>query len=298
VDIFLSWSQPRSEAVAKALNVWIPLVLQSSRPWLSRDIEKGARWDDVISRKLESCDFGVVCLTPENLHSDWLLFEAGALSKKVNEARVCTYLLELKPSDVTGPLAKFQHTTATKEDTLSLLEALNATMAEQRLDSDRFRQTFEQWWPDLERRLSLARHQPVNASATSRGTDDKIDEILLTVRTLDARMQRAARTSPQYRPSAGALSDGRLRKLFRSANWDDLIPRLIAYTFLRLGGDRNLLQSNPTSRPEAYVHRAVYEVLEGRYEMPPRSRASLFRFLCVVIDTLIQRDNAGRDNAD
>ena len=39
MDVFLSWSQPRSEAIAKALKHWIPLVLQAATPWLSRDRE-------------------------------------------------------------------------------------------------------------------------------------------------------------------------------------------------------------------------------------------------------------------
>lgn len=82
MEIFVSWSGERSESVARALYGWLPLVIQSSKPWMSREIEKGTRWDDVISETLERCSFGVICLTPENTASEWILFEAGALSRR------------------------------------------------------------------------------------------------------------------------------------------------------------------------------------------------------------------------
>jgi hypothetical protein len=282
VDIFLSWSQPRSEAVAKALHAWIPLVLQPARPWLSRDIEKGARWDDVISRKLESCDFGIVCLTPENLHSDWLLFEAGALSKKVNDARVCTYLLDLKPSDVTGPLSKFQHTTVTKDDTRALLFTLNAILAELGLDSDRFRQTFDQWWPELEQRLAAAESQPVATLSAARGTEDKIDEILLTVRTLEARLQRTARLAEIPQGSSVDAVDA-----LSKTDWSELTPRLLAFALSR-SRDAGLRHS-ATSVSNA-VQTAIQEVLDGRHEWRASAEKSLFEFLCGVVETVLKRD--------
>lgn len=201
MDVFLSWSQPRSEAVAKALRDWLPLVLQSARPWLSREIEKGARWDDVIADKLETCSFGVICLTPENLHTDWIVFEAGALSKKVRDSRVCTYLLDLRPTDVVGPLAQFQHSTATQEDTRDLVETLNRGLGEQGLDPDRLRETFEQWWPKLEEQLATATQQAV-AKPDKRGLDDKVDEMLLALRNVQVHLQRAARAE---RPAAYSL---------------------------------------------------------------------------------------------
>ena len=41
---------------------------------------------------------GVSCLTPENLHEDWVLFEAGAI--KTPDLGAYTLLIDLDPSDV------------------------------------------------------------------------------------------------------------------------------------------------------------------------------------------------------
>jgi hypothetical protein len=32
---------------------------------------------------------GIICLTPTSLNSHWLLFKAGALSKRVEKGRAC-----------------------------------------------------------------------------------------------------------------------------------------------------------------------------------------------------------------
>lgn len=190
MDIFISWSLPRSEGIAKALREWIPLVLQPVRPWMSRDIEKGSRWDDVLSEKLDACNFGIICLTPENLSAEWLLFEAGALSKKVRESRVCTYLLDLKESDVGGPLAKFQHTRSDKNDTRALLATINQMLGDLALEESRFATTFEQWWPALESRLKAVAETVPPSMPVQRTADDKIDEVLLEVRALHNTVQR------------------------------------------------------------------------------------------------------------
>ena|SRR5689334_7768015 len=97
-------------------------------PWLSAgDVDKGAKWAQAISGQLEKSDFGLICLTPENLTSPWLLFEAGALSKK-EESRVCTYLYDLKYENVKDPLSQFQHTLATEAETKKLVGTINRAL--------------------------------------------------------------------------------------------------------------------------------------------------------------------------
>src|SRR5437016_4734535 len=89
MKIFISWSGSRSKLLGNKLRTWLPLVLQNVHPYMSNDdIPTGARWLHSISSELESSDFGILCLTPENLRAPWINFEAGALSKKVDNSRV------------------------------------------------------------------------------------------------------------------------------------------------------------------------------------------------------------------
>jgi hypothetical protein len=48
-----------------------------------RDNESGVRWAEVISTEPNASDFGIICLTSDDLKSTWLNFEAGALGKAV-----------------------------------------------------------------------------------------------------------------------------------------------------------------------------------------------------------------------
>jgi hypothetical protein len=101
----------------------LPKVINAVRPWISTaGIEKGTRWDQEVSERLSNSKFGIVCLTAENLHSDWILFEAGALSKSIDGTRTCTFLVDIKHSDVEFALAQFQHTAATKKMSLNCLK--------------------------------------------------------------------------------------------------------------------------------------------------------------------------------
>jgi hypothetical protein len=108
-----------------------------------------------------------ICLTPENLDSLWLLFEAGALSKKLGKARVCTYLLDLKNSRVPRPLGMFQHTVIGEEETRSLLEAINNAQS-QPIEKNTLDKSFRALWPELRDKL---RHVPPPEKASKPSPD-------------------------------------------------------------------------------------------------------------------------------
>ena len=108
MKIFISWSGKRSRAVAKALNDWLPKVIQAVKPFYSPEIEKGTKSVEEINSSLEGTSFGIICLNKENLESPWIHYEAGALSK-TDGARIWTLLHNLNHSDVAQPLAQFQH---------------------------------------------------------------------------------------------------------------------------------------------------------------------------------------------
>ena len=129
MKIFISWSGQRSKIVAEALWKWIPKVIQSVKPWISsEDIYAGNRWNQEIATELEQSNFGIICLTPENMNKPWILFEAGALAKTINETLVCPYLINLKSSEIKGPLTQFQSVEYTKSGTLNLMTSVASTL--------------------------------------------------------------------------------------------------------------------------------------------------------------------------
>jgi hypothetical protein len=201
MEIFLSWSGRRSKAAAEALRTWLPKVNPAFKPWLSTaDIDKGARWASDVSERLEAAKAGIICLTPSNLHADWLLWEAGALSKTIKNTHVCTFLIELEPADVKPPLSQFQATKMVKEDILALLSTLNSKLEDRAIPSANLPETFALWWPKLEADL---RNLPPDQDAAQpqRSDRDLIEEVLALVRsqsrTVRIAEQQLGGVSPQ-----------------------------------------------------------------------------------------------------
>jgi hypothetical protein len=183
MEVFISWSGPRSEAAATALRNWLPKIINALQPWLSNaDIDKGARWSADVAQRLASAKAGIICLTPSNLRADWILFESGALSKTLQHTFVCPLLIGIEPSDVKGPLAQFQATQANKKDILALLMTLNSALGESMLSESHIDEVFEVWWPRLEADFAKL---PADESSVSPHRPDRelLEEILGLVRS-------------------------------------------------------------------------------------------------------------------
>jgi hypothetical protein len=179
-NMFISWSGERSGAAAEFLRKWLPKVIQAAKPWLSsKDIEKGSRSLDEIAKALQGVRFGIICLTPENLNAPWILYEAGALSKTIDDgSRLWTYLLGgLQPKDVTPPLGSFQATVAEEEDTRKLLHTINTAVSEEAVREENLNELFDLMWPKL--RNALHNLPPPDRTAPAkRSTEDMVAELL------------------------------------------------------------------------------------------------------------------------
>jgi hypothetical protein len=156
VKILISWSGKLSHSLAVALHDWIPVVLPFAVPWVSsEDIPKGSRWGAQLSAELDATNCGLICITPDNLQEPWLNFEAGALSKSVEESRVHLFLLAVSPSQLSdGPLSQFQATEPTKDEVRKLVRAINQFAGDAKLPFEQLDRNFATCWPDLERRLA------------------------------------------------------------------------------------------------------------------------------------------------
>ncbi|MGB9367723.1 MAG: TIR domain-containing protein [Xanthobacteraceae bacterium] len=157
--VFISWSGAVSRELAELFRVWLPNTLHSVEPFFSpEDATKGATWVPTLFRELDTTSMSIIILTPENLTSSWVMFEAGVISGKVDGAKIFPIVFNMKPSDVVGPLAVFQIIEFRKAEILNLLGTINN--AAPRPLSDRvLDQTFKKWWPDLESGVGTILHQ-------------------------------------------------------------------------------------------------------------------------------------------
>ena len=190
MELFISWSGKKSEEIAEELKNWIPKVLQYVNPYFTpSDIEKGAKWESEITKKLEECFIGIICLTPENTEKPWIIFEAGALSNKLNKSRVCPVLFGLNNTDLTGPLATFQTTTFNKVEFKKLMGTINNQAGASKIKDDVFEDVFEMFYPKFENKvkaiLSSDRIDSSKTKTIKRSDRDILEEILELTRKHD-----------------------------------------------------------------------------------------------------------------
>lgn len=230
MDIFVSWSGEPSRELAGAVRDWLQAVLQYTRPWLSdQDIESGKRWSLEIGKVLERTNFGILCLTQANSQAPWVLFEAGALSKSVEEGRLVPVLFDMGLKDLTGPLSQFQAIQFDKSTVKDLLTSINSVAPETvRVTPNVLDRSFDMAWPDLRKRVDeiLSRHKSAQVGKLRKRPDGEIlEELVGAIRALDHRftaleeltrlpsrrtdLARATLSNNETRRARGALSSSK-----------------------------------------------------------------------------------------
>lgn len=185
MKVFVSWSGKVSREVALALKEWLPLVIQSIEPYVSsEDIQKGARWSSEIEKALSDSRFGIICLTEDNLIAPWVHFEAGALSKAIenSQVNVCPFLFNVRQASVEGPLSQFQSVRNERKEILKLVSDINlaAKSEHERVKPKILEQSFQAFWPELEEKLKNIADGSSAVPAPKRNFDDVLEEILET----------------------------------------------------------------------------------------------------------------------
>jgi hypothetical protein len=189
MKVFISWSGDRSKQLAEAIHWWLPHVLQFAKPYFSpSDIDKGKRWSDDISKELGQSQIGIIVMTEENLTSPWIMFEAGAISKVVDESRVCPIVFGIKTTDLVGPLKGFQAIAFNKADVRQLLGTINKAAKEAGLPERSLDEQFDKWWSDLEQKVqTISAAQPT--SELHRSEEDLLEEAVSNTRAILRELQ-------------------------------------------------------------------------------------------------------------
>ncbi|MCY8485404.1 toll/interleukin-1 receptor domain-containing protein [Bacillus atrophaeus] len=206
MKVFLSWSGDLSREVATEFSQWVPQVLQFVKPFLSsEDIEKGSRWGHEIAKNLEESTHGVFFVTKDNIGAPWINFEAGALSKSIENSHVWTLLINMNNSDLNeGPLRQFQTTLFNKSDVKSLVKNINSANGDNGLEDNIVEMSFEKWWPDLEKSINELNQkykgnakQSIQQEEPQSTSNEILEEILGSVRN----QERLLRDPEQLLPA-------------------------------------------------------------------------------------------------
>lgn len=203
MKVFVSWSGEKSRLVASAFKDWLPDLVQSVDVFMSlHDIEAGSRWGNELGVQLNDCNFGIICITPDNISAPWLLYEAGSLGKSIDQSRVIPFRIGIAAADVPFPLAQFQNVNADKDGTLKLLQSIN-TVNSQKLESGRLYRLFDKLWPDFERKISEAERN-AGTEPLKRSERELLEEILQITRSIDRDLKRApegGKATPEATPA-------------------------------------------------------------------------------------------------
>lgn len=153
MKVFISWSGELSQKISEELKKWLQQCIQSLEVFYSKDdIEKGEYWSTRLSEELRDTNFGIVCLTPENINSQWIYYESGAISKMI-ESKVATIVVGMNITDVKGPLSRFQNTKLEKEDMYKLLQSINSSISKP-LDENILKTSFDAFWPGFYKEIT------------------------------------------------------------------------------------------------------------------------------------------------
>lgn len=180
INVFIGWSGEECKAFANELAEWLELFFLASQinVFMSdRNIATGRRWFDQLIPELRTTHFGILCWTHANVHSEWLLFEAGALAISSGEAEAKSWqsgpinlLLGIKEVELADPLKHFQYCPANKVGGRRLIGELNARMIALKLDGHEEKKLdtlFETMWQKLSvaiDRLAKRRLLPITKS--------------------------------------------------------------------------------------------------------------------------------------
>lgn len=221
MEVFLSWSGDYSRELAEKFNKWLPKVIQNVTPFMSeKDLKLGSVWNDKINESLTDSIVGILFITPDNINSSWLNYEAGALSKTVDsESRIIPIVFgsddpEILISD--SPLKQFQTLLHTNEtEIVKLVHALNANL-EKPLSQDNLMESFQVWWPDLRddlkkidekyrEKIRIKKSEKKNGDLTEKGLSGKLLQQISE--NVDLLIRRSLSNPTSYRLPHQAVID-------------------------------------------------------------------------------------------
>lgn len=204
MKVFISWSGEFSKKIALLIKDWAEQCIQSIEAFVSdEDIEKGENWSARLTNELSNTNYGIVCLTSDNISAPWIHFEAGAISKLV-DSRISTIAVDIQYSEIKGPLSSFQNTKLEKDDMFSLLKSINSSIeksGEKKLSDDKLKNSFDAFWQTFNDKLKKLFDEHKKEPAKKQTSklqiqQETFDELLQLMRSQNAIITDPARLLP------------------------------------------------------------------------------------------------------
>lgn len=230
---FISWSGSVSKSIGETLHHYLALAFPSVQFWMtSEDLSPGTEWFAALGDALADARLAVVCLTPQNLTSNWILFESGAVSHALGRNAVIPYLYQLSPSDLAGPLSQFQGIRCDRDGTRDLFRAVNAAAGDARRPDSTIDELLDIYWPRMSERIDAIppAATPPPPQRSERAILEEIlallrsgplEEILALLRHRQSPVLTIDRVSdrPWRADDFADLSDARIEQFFTNELW-------------------------------------------------------------------------------
>lgn len=215
MNIFISWSKPRSRKVADALSELIKAVVEGAEPWVSSHIGGGEDFVSSLHNNLNRADYAIVCLTEETCDEKWIFYEVGSLVSR--GVTVCPYLIDnkMKTSALPLPLPNWQAHRADKRETYVLLREIKTLTAggRDKFDEHEFKEKFNSHWGKFDEILKRAQIKSVEEAFDF--CQKRVEHIIGLARELDRYCAHLETALNHVVGSAIALYDSR-RGQFKS----------------------------------------------------------------------------------
>ncbi len=127
MKIFISSSGDFAKSLAEPTKRFLDQVLPNIDTFQSSiDILNGEQWLRRLNEELGVCKYGILILTKDSQHSDWVHFEAGALSKGSIENQIIPICFDFPIEELYSPIKNiFQGFTFNKEKVEGLVHQIN-----------------------------------------------------------------------------------------------------------------------------------------------------------------------------
>ncbi|USS86532.1 toll/interleukin-1 receptor domain-containing protein [Fructilactobacillus cliffordii] len=179
MQLFLSWSGSYSKDLAIEFKKFLGEIFKDSdvNTFISSDdIKFGYNWNDIIKKNLESSDIGLLFLTPENINSTWLNFEAGSIHEdENNESRIIPILFNHYQENgieliENSPLKQFQSiVNPNKQNIHRLIIDINSKI-NKKISQNKLLNTFDDEWHELDLKIKSLKNKYQSISFNYKGS--------------------------------------------------------------------------------------------------------------------------------